>query len=85
MLALQVTIAAEDDYGKILGMSYIFYEGQMSGDLPAWNQLLYSKPGGWKKSAHLKDNWNGKDLSGGYYDAGGEQQHQRMHHHAIAG
>ncbi|WIA29389.1 hypothetical protein OEZ86_011893 [Tetradesmus obliquus] len=59
----------EDDYGKILSMSYKFYEGQMSGELPPWNQHLYSK-GGWRKSAHLKDNYNGIDLVGGFYDAG---------------
>lgn len=53
-------------------MSYEFYQGQMSGDLPAWNSLLYSK-GGWKKSAHLKDGSPiGVDLVGGFYDAGGE-------------
>ena len=52
-------------------MSYEFYEGQMSGNLPAWNRLLYSK-GGWKKPAHLNDGSPiGKDLSGGFYDAGG--------------
>jgi hypothetical protein len=42
----------------------------MSGELPVWNQHLYSK-GGWRKSAHLKDNYNGVDLVGGFYDAGG--------------
>jgi hypothetical protein len=55
---------------QVLGMSYEFYEGQMSGSLPAWNRLLYSK-GGWKKPAHLNDGSPiAKDLSGGYYDAG---------------
>lgn len=63
-------------------MSYQFYEGQMSGNLPAWNQLLYSKLGGWKKSAHLKDGSDiNADLSGGYYDAGGQQS---GHHHSVA-
>lgn len=52
-------------------MSYEFYQGQMSGNLPAWNALLYSK-GGWKKSAHLRDGAPiGVDLVGGFYDAGG--------------
>ncbi|KAF8073058.1 celI [Scenedesmus sp. PABB004] len=69
--AVRLSAAQEDDYASILGMSYTFYEGQMSGVLPAWNQLLYSKPGGWKKPAHLDDGKDiGKDLSGGYYDAG---------------
>jgi hypothetical protein len=54
-------------------MSYEFYQGQMSGNLPAWNALLYSK-GGWKKSAHLDDGSPiGADLVGGFYDAGGAQ------------
>lgn len=45
----------------------------MSGKLPAWNRLLAGKPGGWKISSHLKDGQTiGKDLSGGFYDAGGE-------------
>lgn len=56
---------------QVLSMSYEFYQGQMSGNLPAWNALLYSK-GGWKKSAHLKDGSPiGVDLVGGFYDAGG--------------
>ena len=54
-------------------MSTLFYEAQMSGKLPAWNRLLAGKPGGWKISSHLKDGQTiGKDLSGGFYDAGGE-------------
>lgn len=62
----------EDDYKRVLGLSWLFYEGQMSGNLPRWNRLLASKPGGYKKSAHLKDGSDiGKDLSGGFYDAGG--------------
>lgn len=56
-------------------MSYEFYQGQMSGNLPPWNALLYSK-GGWKKSAHLKDGAPiGADLVGGFYDAGGAPDH----------
>jgi endoglucanase len=67
-------VSAEDDYSQILGMSYLFYEGQMSGKLPSWNRLLYSKPpAGYKKDAHLTDGSPiGKDLAGGYYDAGGK-------------
>jgi capsid protein len=63
----------EDDYQRVLGLSYLFYEGQMSGNLPRWNRLLASKPAGYKHSAHIKDGAEiGVDLSGGYYDAGGE-------------
>jgi hypothetical protein len=38
------------------------------------NRLLVGKPGGYKTSAHLNDGKDiGKDLSGGFYDAGGKQ------------
>lgn len=64
-------VAQEDDFGKILGLSYQFYEGQQSGSLPSWNRLLSTNAGGWKKSAHLNDGSSiGKNLAGGYYDAG---------------
>jgi hypothetical protein len=44
----------------------------MSGSLPAWNRLLAGKPGGYKKNGHLNDGAPiNKDLSGGFYDAGG--------------
>lgn len=62
----------DDDYGAVLKLTYLFYEGQMSGKLPAWNRLLVGKPGGYKTSAHLNDGKDiEKDLSGGFYDAGG--------------
>lgn len=64
---------SEDDYASLLRLSYSFYQGQMSGALPAWNKLLYSLPGGYKKNSHLTDGSSiSKDLSGGFYDAGGE-------------
>jgi len=45
----------------------------MSGSLPSWNRLLVGQPGGYKSSAHLNDGKEiGKDLSGGFYDAGGK-------------
>lgn len=63
--------AREDDYAAVLNLGWLFYEGQMSGALPAWNRMLAGKPGGYKRSAHLKDGADiGKDLSGGFYDAG---------------
>jgi hypothetical protein len=75
-----VKAGAEDNYGDILNLAYLFYEGQMSGKLPTWNRLLVGKPGGYKTSAHLNDGKDiGVDLSGGYYDAGGE------HHTAQQG
>eukprot|EP00878_Enallax_costatus_P032884 GHUV01036208.1.p2 GENE.GHUV01036208.1~~GHUV01036208.1.p2 ORF type:complete len:112 (+),score=19.33 GHUV01036208.1:663-998(+) len=70
------TTSAEDDYAKVLGYSYLFYEAQQSGVLPGWNRLLYGTSGpygtGYKKNAHVDDgSVIGKDLSGGWYDAGG--------------
>lgn len=69
--------STEDDYAKVLGYSYLFYEAQQSGVLPSWNRLLYGTRGlygpGYKKNAHVNDGAViGKDLSGGWYDAGGE-------------
>lgn len=80
-LQLAAGAAAEDDYGKILGLSYSFYEGQMSGKLPSWNRHIYSTgPKGYKKDAHLNDGSPiGKDLSGGFYDAGGAAVLVHMH------
>jgi hypothetical protein len=62
----------------VLGYSYLFYEAQQTGQLPGWNRLLYGTSSseygtGWKKNAHLTDGADvQKDLSGGWYDAGGE-------------
>eukprot|EP00775_Hariotina_reticulata_P008741 gene8741-8921_t len=65
------TVPDEDDYDTLLGLNFLFWEGQMSGPLPYWNRLLYNKPGGYKKSSHLNDGATlGLDLSGGFYDAG---------------
>ncbi|KAI8056640.1 glycosyl hydrolase family 9-domain-containing protein [Syncephalis plumigaleata] len=56
---------ATDSYARHLGLAILFYEAQRSGKLPA-NQRIR-----WRKSAHLNDGASiGRDLSGGYYDAG---------------
>jgi hypothetical protein len=63
----------------VLGYSWLFYEAQQTGQLPGWNRLLYGTSSseygtGWKKNAHLADGTDvQKDLSGGWYDAGGER------------
>lgn len=63
---------SQNEYQKLLGLSLQFYEAQMSGALPSWNSVLSSKPGGWRKDAHLKDGASAQlDLVGGFYDAGG--------------
>lgn len=53
-------------------MSYMFYEAQQSGKLPNWNRVRADKACGWRHDAHLDEGKAiGKDLVGGYYDAGG--------------
>lgn len=53
------------DYGQVLCMSYVFYEAQRSGPLPADNRVT------WRGDSALEDGSDvGHDLTGGYYDAG---------------
>ena len=53
------------NYGEALQKSILFYEAQRSGDLPATNRLP------WRGDSALNDGADvGRDLSGGYYDAG---------------
>jgi Ca2+-binding RTX toxin-like protein len=53
------------DYGDALSKSILFYEAQRSGDLPTNNRVP------WRKDSALNDGSDvGRDLSGGYYDAG---------------
>ncbi|KAF8065624.1 celF [Scenedesmus sp. PABB004] len=67
---------ADDSYARVLGQSLLFYEAQQSGALPAWNRLRYGTPGaqgqvGYRKDAHLTDGAAiGRNLAGGWYDAG---------------
>jgi hypothetical protein len=75
---LQPAENQDDNYAQVLGYSYLFYEAQQSGQLPLWNRLLYGTSSeygtGYKKNAHLNDGADiQKDLSGGWYDAGGEE------------
>ena len=61
---LQIT--AGYDYGQVLGLSWLFYEGQRSGKLPSNNRVP------WRGDSALTDQApDGSDLSGGWYDAGG--------------
>lgn len=53
------------NYGEALQKSFLFYEAQRSGDLPADNRIE------WRGDSALRDGSDvGRDLSGGYYDAG---------------
>ncbi|TOF86547.1 hypothetical protein CGJ15_25165, partial [Vibrio parahaemolyticus] len=53
------------DYAQVLCMSYVFYEAQRSGKLPADQRVT------WRFDSALDDGSDvGHDLTGGYYDAG---------------
>lgn len=53
-------------WSNLLGNLLYFYEAQRSGKLPATNRVL------WRNDSALNDGSDiGLDLSGGYYDAGG--------------
>ena len=53
------------NYGEALQKSFLFYEAQRAGDLPADNRI------DWRGDSTLNDGADvGLDLSGGYFDAG---------------
>ncbi len=57
--------APKFNYGEALQKSFLFYEAQRSGDLPNTNRI------DWRRDSALNDGRDvGRDLSGGYYDAG---------------
>lgn len=54
-------------WSTLLNNLLYFYEAQRSGKLPSTNRVS------WRNSSALNDGSDlGKDLTGGYYDAGGE-------------
>ncbi len=60
-------------WGTLLEFSFIFYEVQQSGFLPAWNRRRLGQPGGFRGDAHTRDGSDiGIDAVGGFHDAGGE-------------
>ncbi|CBY43807.1 unnamed protein product [Oikopleura dioica] len=53
------------DYANALGRSILFYEAQISGELPSWHRVS------WRGDSGLTDGCDvGRDLTGGFYDAG---------------
>jgi endoglucanase len=53
------------NYGEALQKSLFFYEAQRSGDLPTTNRI------NWRGDSALQDGADvGRDLTGGWYDAG---------------
>ena len=65
------------DYGAALGLSWLFYEAQRSGPLPATNRVL------WRGDSALKDAApDGTEMTGGWYDAGGNVKLQPAEHNS---
>ena len=61
------SLIAGYDYGQVLGLSWLFYEAQRSGKLPAGNRVA------WRSDSALQDVAPDgiTDVTGGWYDAGG--------------
>ncbi|MGA1979112.1 MAG: glycoside hydrolase family 9 protein [Sedimentisphaerales bacterium] len=65
VLFLSQTAGAAYNYGEAMQKSIYFYLQQRSGDLPADNPVI------WRADSCLNDGSDvGRDLTGGYYDAG---------------
>ncbi|KAJ9178682.1 hypothetical protein P3X46_010546 [Hevea brasiliensis] len=65
MLGLEAATATIFNYGQALDMTFLFFEAQRSGKLPANHRVK------WRSDSALKDGFlQGVDLVGGYYDAG---------------
>jgi endoglucanase len=65
LFAPHLLFAQIHNYGEALQKSLFFYEAQRSGDLPAGNRV------NWRGDSGLADGSDvGRDLTGGWYDAG---------------
>ncbi|WP_344140692.1 glycoside hydrolase family 9 protein, partial [Luedemannella flava] len=65
VIARPADAAATHNYAEALQKSLLFYEAQMSGNLPSWNRVK------WRGPSTVNDGKaQGVDLSGGFYDAG---------------
>ncbi|XP_002739247.2 endoglucanase A-like [Saccoglossus kowalevskii] len=65
MIVQEDGLSCNYDYDEVLRKSLLFYEAQRSGVLPDNNRIL------WRGDSAVNDATpDGKDLSGGYYDAG---------------
>lgn len=64
-LAKLLTASGDPEYGRLLALSLLFFEGQQSGRLPDHHRLW------WRGDTSLNDEGpSGEDLSGGWFDAG---------------
>jgi hypothetical protein len=63
--AVRLRAAPNYNYGEALQKAVYFYEAQQSGKLPDWNRVE------WRGDSAMADGADvGKDLTGGWYDAG---------------
>lgn len=63
--AAAAAAAPRFNYAEALQKSILFYEAQQSGKLPSWNRVS------WRGDSRLNDGADvGRDLTGGWYDAG---------------
>lgn len=53
------------DVSEPLGKAWLFYEAQQSGKLPAGHRV------GWRGDSYAEDKHKGRDLTRGWFDAGG--------------
>ena len=62
---IMLSSCKSQDYARHLELSFLFYEAQRSGPLPATNRIY------WRHDSMLDAGYDvGIDLTGGYYDAG---------------
>jgi len=65
MAAAVAAAAPQYNYAEALQKAILFYEAQQSGVLPSWNRVS------WRGNSRVNDGADvGKDLTGGWYDAG---------------
>lgn len=52
------------DFARVMNLSLMFFEAQRTGRQPAGNRIP------WRRDSFVTDNYNGVDVSGGWFDAG---------------
>ncbi|KXZ50006.1 hypothetical protein GPECTOR_18g160 [Gonium pectorale] len=72
--------AVSSVYADVLGLSYQFFEAQMSGSVPSWSRAAVANDStaGWRRPSHLLDgigpdsrHYPNANLTGGWYENGG--------------
>jgi hypothetical protein len=59
------------NWKTLLDYSFEFYEAQQTGPIPEWSRPALANAG-WRSNSYMNDGADiGKDLTGGWFDAGG--------------